>query len=130
LRELGVPTRLVLYPDGSHLFILEGPPSHRIDFNRRVVDWVEQYAGDVAGPRRPRIDAAHWQRRLTALAERHGVPGATLGILRVNGDELVEAAHGVLNVTTGVTATTDSVFQIGSISKVWTATIAMQLVDE
>jgi CubicO group peptidase (beta-lactamase class C family) len=36
----------------------------------------------------------------------------------------------VLNVTTGVTTTTDSVFQIGSISKVWTATIAMQLVDE
>jgi len=133
LRERGVPTRMVLYPDASHLFIINGKPSHRIDFNQRVVDWVEQYAGDAAGPRRSRIDAAHWQRRLTALAARHRVPGAGLGILRVRpgvDDELVEVACGVLNKDTGVEATTDSLFQIGSISKVWTATVVMQLVDE
>jgi dipeptidyl aminopeptidase/acylaminoacyl peptidase/CubicO group peptidase (beta-lactamase class C family) len=129
LREQGVATRLVLYPEGTHLFILDGPPSHRIDFNRRIVDWVEQYANDG----RRRIDAAHWQRRLNVIAERHRVPGATLGILRFRPgreDELVEAAHGVLNVETGVETTTDSVFQIGSISKVWTTTVVMQLVDE
>ncbi|PRY38730.1 serine hydrolase [Umezawaea tangerina] len=133
LREQGVPTQLVLYPEGSHLFILEGPPSHRIDFNRRIADWVRRYAGDVVGPRRPRIDTAHWQRRLSALAARHDVPGAALGILRLRpggDDELVEVAHGLLNTVTGVEATTDSVFQIGSISKVWTATVALQLVDE
>ncbi|HEX6341055.1 serine hydrolase [Umezawaea sp.] len=133
LREQGVPTGLVLYPEGSHLFILEGRPSHRVDFNRRIVDWVERYAGDVAGPRRPRIDAEHWRRRLGALAERHRVPGAALGILRLRPggeDELVEAAHGVLNLDTGVETTTDSLFQIGSISKVWTATVVLQLVDE
>jgi dipeptidyl aminopeptidase/acylaminoacyl peptidase len=133
LRERGVPTRLVLYPDASHLFILEGKPSHRLDFNRRVADWVEQYAADAAGPRRPRIDGEHWQRRLAALAERHRVPGATLGILRIRPgaeDELVEAAWGVLNKDTGVGVTTDSLFQIGSISKVWTTTVAMRLVDE
>ncbi|WP_327000876.1 serine hydrolase [Dactylosporangium sp. NBC_01737] len=133
LRERDVPTRLVLYPDASHLFILQGRPSHRIDFNRRVVDWVEQYAAGRGGPRRAALDAAHWQRRLTALAERHKVPGATLGILRLRpggDDELVEAAHGVLNTDTGVATTTDSVFQIGSISKVWTATVVLQLVDE
>lgn len=132
LRERGVPTRLVLYPDASHLFILDGRPSHRIDFNRRLVEWVEQYAGDPAGPGRPRIDAARWQRRLSALAERHRVPGAALGILRLRpgaGDELVQAAYGVLNSGTGVPATTDSLFQIGSISKVWTATVIMQLLD-
>ncbi|GAA1398402.1 serine hydrolase [Catellatospora coxensis] len=130
LRENGVPTSLVLYPEGSHLFILDGPPSHRADFNRRVVDWVEQYAGTG----RPPVDAAHWQRRLSALAAKHQVPGATLGILRVGADgrpdELAEAAYGVLNADTGVVATTDSVFQIGSISKVWTATVALQLADE
>lgn len=129
LRELGVPTRLVLYPGGSHLFVLDGPPSHRVDFNRRVVDWVERHAGSVG----PRPDAAHWQRRLSALAERHGVPGAALGVLRLRpdgGDELVEVAHGVLNLDTGVAATTDSLFQIGSITKVWTATLAMRLVDD
>ena len=136
LRERGVPTELVLYPGAAHLFIFDGPPSHRIDYNRRIVDWVERYA---AG-RPSRVDAAHWRRRLAALAERHHVPGAALGILRVhNGaesgaeggaDELVEVAHGVLNVDTGVAATTDSVFQIGSITKVFTATIVMQLADE
>ncbi|HYK26539.1 MAG TPA: serine hydrolase [Streptosporangiaceae bacterium] len=133
LRERGVPTRLVLYPDASHMFILDGKPSHRIDYNKRIVDWVEQYAGEPGRSRRARIDAAHWQRRLTALADKHGVPGAALGILRVgpgSDDELVEASYGVLNKDTGVSATTDSLFQIGSISKVWTATVAMQLVDE
>ena len=133
LRERGVPTRLVLYPDASHLFILDGKPSHRLDVNRRVADWVEQYAGDATGPRRPRIDADHWQRRLSALAERHHVPGATLGILRMGqgrDDELAEAAFGVLNKETGVEVTTDTLFQIGSITKVWTTTVVMQLVDE
>src|SRR5262249_36703535 len=60
LRELNVPTRLVLYPEASHLFVIEGRPSHRMDLSRRVVDWVEQYAGDGRAP----IDAGHWQRRL------------------------------------------------------------------
>ncbi|MBP2326399.1 dipeptidyl aminopeptidase/acylaminoacyl peptidase [Kibdelosporangium banguiense] len=129
LRELGVPTQFVLYPDASHLFILNGRPSHRIDYNRRIVDWLEQHTGTG----RPRIDAAHWQRRLDVLAKRHRVPGATLGILRLRPgreDELTEAAYGVLNNETGVRTTTDSLFQVGSISKVWTTTVVMQLIDE
>lgn len=82
---------------------------------------------------RPAIDADHWQRRLAALADRYRVPGAALGILRLRpdgDDELVQVAHGVLNKDTGVAATPDSLFQIGSITKVWTATVAMRLVDE
>ena len=43
LREAGVPTRLVRYPGASHLFILEGRPSHRLDFNRRIQEWVTQW---------------------------------------------------------------------------------------
>ena len=131
LRELGVDTQLVRYPGASHLFILDGMPSHRIDYNQRVVDWVEQYASTSS---RPKIDAAHWQRRLTVLAERHKVPGASLGILRLGTDgrpdELVEAAYGFANAPAKIDATTDTLFQIGSISKVWTATVIMQLVDE
>jgi CubicO group peptidase (beta-lactamase class C family) len=74
------------------------------------------------------LDSAHWGRRLTELADRHHVPGAALGILR--GDEVAEAASGVLNLRTEVPVTTESLFQLGSISKVWTATLVMQLVDE
>ncbi|WP_433061123.1 serine hydrolase [Dactylosporangium sp. CS-033363] len=125
LRERGVPSRLVLYPGASHLFILNGRPSHRADYNRRVVAWVE---------RRPPIDAAHWQRRLEVLARRHRVPGAVLGVLRIGTDgaqdETTVAATGVLSTRTGVAVTEDSLFQIGSITKTWTATVIMQLVDE
>lgn len=131
LRELGVPTRLVVYPGASHAFILVGSPSQRLDYSRRVVDWLEQHTARAG---RPRIDVAHWQRRLAVLAERHHVPGAQLGILRLGSDgaadELAQTAHGVLHIRTGAPATTDSLFQIGSITKVWTATVAMALVDE
>src|SRR4051794_27611796 len=74
------------------------------------------------------VDIKHWQERLALLADKHGVPGASLAILE--GDQVVEASYGVLNIRTGVAATTDALFQIGSITKVWTATLVMQLVDE
>ncbi|HEX3593270.1 MAG TPA: serine hydrolase [Pseudonocardiaceae bacterium] len=126
LRARGVPSKLVLFPGGSHEFIVNGPPSHRLEFNRRTVEWLVRW---TVGRRAP-IDAGHWQRRLEVLVDRHKIPSATLGILRIEDDTLVEAAAGVLNVDTGVRATTDSLFQIGSITKVWTTTIVQQLVDE
>ncbi len=138
LRSRGVPTEMVLYPGSSHLFILSGRPSHRADYNQRLIDWTEQHmtTTTTAAPA-SRLDAEHWQQRLDALAARHGVVGASLAIRRLPGsdepgasDELVEAATGVLNKSTGDPVTTDSVFQIGSISKVWTTTMVMQLVDE
>ncbi|MEV4754351.1 serine hydrolase domain-containing protein [Micromonospora sp. NPDC049559] len=70
-----------------------------------------------------------WLReRLPALLAEHGVPGAAVAV-SLDG-ELAEYATGVLNTATGVAATTDSLFQIGSITKVWTATLLMQLVDD
>lgn len=74
------------------------------------------------------MDPATLQERLTALADRHHVVGASLAL--TVGDETVLAATGVLNLRTGTPVTSDSVFQIGSITKVWTATLVMQLVDE
>ncbi|WP_329060068.1 serine hydrolase [Amycolatopsis sp. NBC_01480] len=130
LRERGVPSRLVLYPGGAHLFILDGPPSHRADYNRRVVEWVEQYAPAADGVSRVPIEAAHWRRRLAELSRKYRVPGAVLGILRVGTGEEVHASHGVLNKATGVEVTEDSLFQIGSISKLWTSTVVLRLVDE
>lgn len=130
LRERGVPTELVLYPEASHAFILLGRPSQRLDYARRLLDWVERHT--LRGGR-PGLDLAHWRHRLGRLAERHGVPGAQLGILRHHADgedEVIVASHGVLNVDTGAPVTADSLFQIGSITKVWTATVVLQLVDE
>jgi len=60
---------------------------------------------------------------------KHQVPGASIAILR-NNRILGETAVGVINLDTRVPTTTDTVFQIGSISKPHTATLIMQLVDE
>jgi CubicO group peptidase (beta-lactamase class C family) len=58
----------------------------------------------------------------------HGIPGASVAV--GVGDEVVEAAAGVVNTRTRVPVAPDSVFQIQSITKVWTATLIMQLVDD
>lgn len=73
------------------------------------------------------------QRRLTRdlprLAAMHEVPGVSIAVL-VDGEQMVEHASGVVNLRTGVDVTTDSLFMIQSITKVWTATLVMQLVDD
>jgi CubicO group peptidase (beta-lactamase class C family) len=65
---------------------------------------------------------------IEALAQRHGEPGMVAGIL-VDG-EIVTAATGVTNVSTQVPMTPDTVFLTGSITKVWTTTLVMTMVDE
>ncbi|MEV0261289.1 serine hydrolase domain-containing protein [Streptomyces sp. NPDC050617] len=78
----------------------------------------------------PRLDALHaWLNgRLATLLDEHQVPGAAVAVSV--GDAVIDVAAGVLSKRTGVEATPDSVFQIGSITKVWTTTLAMQLADE
>ncbi|WAX55747.1 beta-lactamase family protein [Jatrophihabitans cynanchi] len=66
--------------------------------------------------------------RLPALLAENEVPGAAVAVYA--GGEVVDLAGGVLSKATGVEATADSLFQIGSITKVWTTTLVMQLVDE
>jgi len=92
------------------------------------------------GPRPAVVDEAYWSERLRALADEHGVPGAQLGILAMGRpaaegapqepDQDAYAACGVLNTETGHPVGAESVFQIGSITKVWVATAVMQLVDQ
>jgi CubicO group peptidase (beta-lactamase class C family) len=68
------------------------------------------------------------QARLDALAVQHKVPGASLGVML--GDEYVEFVTGVANVDTKLPVTNDTLFQIGSITKVYTSTLVMRLVDQ
>jgi CubicO group peptidase (beta-lactamase class C family) len=74
------------------------------------------------------MDLARWQPRLDELARRHAVPGASLAVLADG--EVTALATGVLHTGTGVAATTDSLFQLGSITKVYTATVLLRLVDQ
>ncbi|GGD89215.1 serine hydrolase domain-containing protein [Paenibacillus nasutitermitis] len=74
-----------------------------------------------------KFNPAHWQERLDRLRAANHVPGASLAVL-ING-EIYELASGVLHRGTGVSVTTDSVFQVGSITKIYTATLVMQLAE-
>jgi CubicO group peptidase (beta-lactamase class C family) len=73
------------------------------------------------------MDMTHWQGRLDDLAAKYEIPGASLAVL--HDGETTALATGVLNLGTGVEATTDSLFQIGSITKVYTATVALRLLE-
>lgn len=76
------------------------------------------------------LDEVHgWlERELPSLLQDYGVPAASVAVMV--GGQRRTVASGVLNLNTGVEATTDAVFQIGSVTKVFTATLVMQLVDE
>jgi CubicO group peptidase (beta-lactamase class C family) len=68
---------------------------------------------------RPRLDAL-----LADLAGEHGPPGAVCGVLV--GDEVEIVTYGVTNITTGAPVIPTTLFQLGSITKAYTATLVMQ----
>src|SRR6266508_1680831 len=74
------------------------------------------------------MDLAGWQPRLDERARRHAAPGASLAVLADG--EVGALATGVLHEGTGVDATTDSLFQLGIITTVYTATVLLRLVDQ
>ena len=65
---------------------------------------------------------------LTELLGEYGIPSAAIGVL--HDGKITEYAAGVKNVNTREPATTDTVYQVGSMTKTWTALAVMQLVDE
>src|SRR5580692_4748086 len=73
-------------------------------------------------------EPGRWQSRLEELAARHQVPGVSLAILA--DEQITTAAAGVINLETAVPVTPDAVFQIGSITKVFTTTLLMQLAGQ
>jgi CubicO group peptidase (beta-lactamase class C family) len=73
------------------------------------------------------VDASALERRLTELTARYDVPGASLAVL--HDGEVTTVAVGSLNRDAGIDATTDSLFQIGSITKLFTTAAVMRLVE-
>ena len=65
---------------------------------------------------------------LEQATSRHGIPGAALAVW--HDGTFHESTTGLLNTSTAVEVTPDSVFQIGSITKLFTATLCMQLVEQ
>lgn len=75
------------------------------------------------------MNDADLNQHLKRAIRRHGVPGAAVAVS--SGRRIVAtAAAGVTNLDTQVPVTTDAVFQIGSITKIFTTTLIMQLVDD
>lgn len=73
-------------------------------------------------------DVDELQDLLAEQVAEHEVAGAAVGVSV--GEHTVTAASGVANKATGVEVTTNTLFQIGSVTKVYTATLVMQLVDD
>ncbi|MER6948369.1 serine hydrolase domain-containing protein [Nonomuraea sp. NPDC000554] len=74
------------------------------------------------------LDEGHWRDRLAHLTAEHGVPGAALAVHHRGGQ--VSVAAGVLNLDTEVNATGDSVFQLGSVGKAYTAALVVRLFEQ
>ncbi|MHB8509397.1 MAG: serine hydrolase domain-containing protein [Candidatus Dormibacteria bacterium] len=82
----------------------------------------------MTGPATVGINAQQMQARLEHGLQRHGVPGAVLGLLQ--GTRVTTVAAGVASLRTGVPTSPETLFQVGSITKLYTACLVMQLVDE
>ena len=70
----------------------------------------------------------NFQHYADEMLEKHRLPALSMAVWKDG--TLHKAASGILNIDTGVEATTDSIFQIGSITKVFTASLMMKLVEE
>src|SRR5215216_2992400 len=76
----------------------------------------------------PAILQSELDETVRAAMERWAVPGLALGVLRDG--EVAAWGYGVASLETGCPVTAGTLFQVGSISKVFTTTLVMQLVDE
>jgi hypothetical protein len=71
-------------------------------------------------------DAMQIQARVSELLSEYRIPSAAIGVL--HDGEITDFAAGVKNLSTEEPATTDTIYQCGSMTKTWTALAFMQLV--
>nr|WP_042183317.1 serine hydrolase domain-containing protein [Kibdelosporangium sp. MJ126-NF4]CEL15432.1 Beta-lactamase [Kibdelosporangium sp. MJ126-NF4]CTQ92164.1 Beta-lactamase (EC 3.5.2.6) [Kibdelosporangium sp. MJ126-NF4] len=74
------------------------------------------------------IDVPRIRSRVADLLAEYGIPSAAIGVL--HDGAVTEFAVGVKSARTRHPATTDTIYQCGSMTKTWTALAFMQLVDE
>ncbi|WP_219467151.1 serine hydrolase domain-containing protein [Nonomuraea rhizosphaerae] len=74
------------------------------------------------------LDMARIKARTAELLAEYHVPSAAIAVLADG--EITELAVGVKDLTTREPATTDTIYQCGSLSKTWTALAFMRFVDE
>jgi len=82
----------------------------------------------TAAPPRSGIDPSRLQAILDEAAKARGVVGAQLAVF--DGRETYEVATGLADLERRLPVTTDTLFQIGSTTKVFNASVIMTLVDE
>lgn len=80
------------------------------------------------------FDTQRWDAVVAEAARRHQVPGIVAGVLHIDPDTGMErrltASTGITHRRTGIEADKNTVGQIGSITKIVTATMIMQLREE
>ncbi|GLF99118.1 serine hydrolase domain-containing protein [Streptomyces yaizuensis] len=114
-------------PIGGAALPVPGPPAPPFGPGVRAGLRPGPLGGDAREHREVPPDLAHWSGRLDALRAEYDVPGASLAIL--TGGRIHEVATGVLHRGTGAPVTPASLFQLGSIAKVYTATLVTRLAD-
>lgn len=82
----------------------------------------------MSAPRTDAIDIRRLEDRVTELLVEYRIPSASIGILHKG--RTTGLVVGLKEVSTGEPATTDTIYQLGSMSKTWTALAFMQLLDE
>ena len=69
------------------------------------------------------LRSPEWQSRIDTVAAKHHVPGAEVGVIGLGLDgppDVRVMVTGVTSLATEVDVSPDTLFQFGSISKVWT----------
>jgi CubicO group peptidase (beta-lactamase class C family)/dipeptidyl aminopeptidase/acylaminoacyl peptidase len=138
LKQQGVPTRMLVLPRQPH-----GPtePKMMLRVMESNLEWFEKYLGSkptqpAAGSAQPENAAANRKESgdpddafIQAEMKKRNIPGLALAVVR-NGEVTRSKGFGLANVELNVPVTTNTVFQLQSITKTFTATAILMLVEQ